>query len=69
MTASASRLARAAIKMTPFAWLGTPLSQPISPTGPGIRHATPRIVPALVQFHTTVVAASCLTPTAIRRAT
>src|SRR5205807_6122014 len=40
-TASASRLTRVAFKMTPFAWLGTPMSQPISPTGPGLRHATP----------------------------
>ena len=45
------------------------LVQPFSPMGPGICHATHRIVRAHTQFQTLRLAATCLTPTAMRMAT
>ena len=44
------------------------LVQPFSPMGPGICHATHRIVRAHTQFQTLRLAATCLTPTAMRMA-
>jgi hypothetical protein len=68
-TASASRRTRGVIKMTPFTWYETALSLPKSPTVSGIRHATHRISPACLQTQTLLLAASCLSPTAMRMAT
>ena len=68
-TASASRRTRGVNKLTPFTYSGTASSQPNSLTGSGIRHATHRIGRAEPQTQTLGLAASCLSPTAIRMAT
>jgi len=68
-TASASRRTRGVNKLTPFTYSGTASSQPNSLTGSGIRHATHRIGRAEPQTQTLVLAASCLSPTAMRMAT
>jgi hypothetical protein len=68
-TASASRRTRGVIKLTPFPRYGTTSSQPNSRTGSGIRHATHRIGRAEAQTQTLLLAASCLSPTAMRMAT
>jgi hypothetical protein len=68
-TASASRRMRGVIKLTPFTRLGTASSQPNSPTGSGRRHATHRIGRTHAQTQTLRLAASCLSPTAMRMAT
>lgn len=67
-TASASRRMRGVIKLTPFNWYETASSPPKSPIGSGISHATHRISPARVQTQTLLLAASCLSPTAMRMA-
>lgn len=68
-TASASRRMRGVIKSTPFTRFGTASSQPNSSTGSGIRHATHRIGRARSPTQTVLLAASCLSPTAMRMAT
>lgn len=68
-TASASRRTRGVIKSTPFTRFGTASSQPNSSTGSGIRHATHRIGRARSPTQTVLLAASCLSPTAMRMAT
>jgi hypothetical protein len=68
-TASASRRTRGVNKLTPFTRFGTASSQPNSPLGSGIRHATHRIDRARAQTQTLLLAASCLSPTAMRMAT
>jgi hypothetical protein len=68
-TASASRRMRGVIKLTPFTSFGTASSQRNSSTGSGIRHATHRIGRAPSQTQTVLLAASCLSPTAMRMAT